>query len=157
MADKPDYDLTGLTAEITNVYTKASFSLVNGTISNENEIKNVSFKVNVDGKSAQAILLPTTSLDSMILVLTLDCISYSFNLAISKEISSFDKSTKHILNVTLKPGQVEIKEVTTNIEDWIDGGTEDITADEIKSENSSTDGGAITESYETPSIKLNKN
>ena len=146
MADKPDYDLTGLTAEITNVYTKASFSLVNGTISNENEIKNVSFKVNVDGKSAQAILLPTTSLDSMILVLTLDCISYSFNLAISKEISSFDKSTKHILNVTLKPGDdPKIESVTATIEDWIDGTTVDVIADEDSSyttpENSSGESG----------------
>ena len=131
MADDSDYDLTGLKAEITNVNTKASFSLVNGELSIGSEPKGVSFNMSEDGKSAQAILLPTTSLDSMILVLTLDCISYSFNLAISKEISSFDKSTKHILNVTLKPGDdPKIESMTATIEDWIDGKTEDLIAEE---------------------------
>lgn len=131
MADDSDYDLTGLKAEITNVNTTASFSLIDGTIANESGSKDVSFKMSDDGKSAQAILLPASSLESMSLVLTLEGISYSLNLSEAKRITSFVKSTKHTLNITLKPGESpEIESMTATIEDWIDGKTEDLIAEE---------------------------
>ena len=134
MADDSDYDLTGLKAEITNVNTKASFSLVNGELSIGSEPKGVSFKMSDDGKSAQAILLPASSLESMSLVLTLEGISYSLNLSEAKSITSFVKSTKHTLNITLKPGESpEIESMTATIEDWVEGPTEDFIADEDSS------------------------
>ena len=134
MADDSDYDLTGLKAEITNVNTKASFSLVNGELSIGSEPKGVSFNMSEDGKSAQAILLPASSLESMSLVLTLEGISYSLNLSEAKSITSFVKSTKHTLNITLKPGESpEIESMTATIEDWVEGPTEDFIADEDSS------------------------
>ena len=134
MLDKTQQNLTGLTAKITNVNTTASFSLIDGTIANESGSKDVSFNMSTDGKSAQAILLPASSLESMSLVLTLEGISYSLNLSEAKSITSFVKSTKHTLNITLKPEESpEIESMTATIEDWVEGPTEDFIADEDSS------------------------
>lgn len=134
MLDNTQQNFTGLTAQITNVNTTASFSLIDGTIANESGSKDVSFKMSDDGKSAQAILLPASSLESMSLVLTLEGISYSLNLSEAKSITSFVKSTKHTLNITLKPGEnPEIESMTATIEDWADGTKEDFIADEDSS------------------------
>lgn len=134
MLDNTQQNFTGLTAQITNVNTTASFSLIDGTLANESESKDVSFNMSTDGKSAQAILLPASSLESMSLVLTLEGISYSLNLSEAKSITSFVKSTKHTLNITLKPGESpEIESMTATIEDWVEGPTEDFIADEDSS------------------------
>lgn len=124
-------DLDGLKAEITNQNTKATFSLANGTISNENEPANISFSVSSDGALAQAILLPTASLIDKKLKLTLGTSTYSYDLGENKTIKSFDASTKYTLKVGLKAGiGVTVENVTTTIEDWLEGPTEDITAEE---------------------------
>ncbi len=131
MFDNTQQDLTGLTAQIMNVNTKATFSLIDGTLSDEGDKNNVQFNMSDNGKLAQAILLPASSLDNISLVLTLDSISYSLSLSAAKNITSFDKSTKHTLNVTLKPGEgPEVDSVTATIEDWVDGTKEDFIADE---------------------------
>ena len=145
MIDAPeDEDLSELNVKITDVNTKASFSLVDGTLSSEAEPKSVSFNVSTDGKTAQAILLPNESLTNSCLVFTTKESSYSFDLS-QASIDSLNMSTKYTFNVTLKPGQVEIEGITTTIEDWTNGGSKDITADEVKSENSSTDDGESEE------------
>ncbi len=124
-------DLAGLKAEITNQNTKATFSLANGTISNENEPANISFSVSSDGAIAQAILLPTASLIDKKLKLTLGASTYSYDLGENKTITSFDASTKYSLKVVLKEGVgVTLENLSTNIEDWLEGPTENITADE---------------------------
>ena len=134
MFDNTQQDLTGLTAQIMNVNTKATFSLIDGTLSDEGDKNNVQFNMSDNGKLAQAILLPASSLDNISLVLTLDSISYSLSLSAAKNITSFDKSTKHTLNVTLKPGEgPELDSVTATIEDWVDGTKEDFIADEDSS------------------------
>ena len=134
MLDNTQQNFTGLTAQITNVNTTASFSLIDGTLANESESKDVSFNMSTDGKSAQAILLPASSLESMSLVLTLEGISYSLNLSEAKSITSFVKSTKHTLNITLKPEESpEIESMTATIEDWVEGPTEYFIADEDSS------------------------
>ena len=124
-------DLDGLKAEITNQNTKATFSLVNGTIDNENEPANISFNVSSDGTIAQAILLPTASLIDKKLMITLGTSTYSYDLGENKTIKSFDASTKYILKVGLKSGiGVTVENVSTTIEDWLEGPTEEVTADE---------------------------
>ena len=124
-------DLDGLKAEITNQNTKATFSLVNGTIDNENEPANISFNVSSDGAIAQAILLPTASLIDKKLKLTLGTSTYTYDLGENKTIKSFDASTKYILKVGLKSGiGVTLENVSTTIEDWLEGPTEEVTADE---------------------------
>lgn len=119
-------DLTGLQAKITNVNTKASFSLVDGALTNANELSDIDFNVSGDGKIAEAILLPIESLTDEVLVITLGTISYSYPLTNSSSISSFDISTKYNFNITLQSGQGTIlNEVSASITDW-DSVSEDI-------------------------------
>lgn len=126
--------LNGLRVEITDINTKASFSLNDGSIINESESspQNISFQVNGDGSLAQAILLPNKSLTNKKLVFTLGEISYSYNLS-NATIEKFDKSTKYILKVNLKPGvgnPVVISDAS--IVDWTEELIEDIEAGENK-------------------------
>ena len=60
----------GLTAKITNVNTKASFSLVNGSIINSSKPNDVLFNVTALGTVASAILLPDEDLSNKKLIIT---------------------------------------------------------------------------------------
>ena len=134
MVDGFQKDLIGLTVDITNVNTKASFSLVDGKFKDESDPKSVSFNMSSDGSKAKALLLPTASLDNKSLVFSLDDVIYTCDLSTAEEIDSFNKSTIQILNIALKPGEnPKIVNVKVNIEDWIDGKTEDFIADEDSS------------------------
>lgn len=140
MVDAPEEDLSELKVEITNVNTKASFSLVDGKLSDESDPANVVFNIASNGKRAEAILLPIESLSGKSLVLTTKESTYSYDLS-KAGLESLDNSTKYTFNVKLKLGQGAVIEgVTATIIDWTDGGSKDIIADEVKSENSSTDG-----------------
>lgn len=131
MVDGFQKDLIGLTVDITNVNTKASFSLVDGKFKDESDPKSVSFNMSSDGSKAKALLLPTASLDNKSLVFSLDDVIYTCDLSTAEEIDSFNKSTIQILNIALKPGEnPKIVNVKVNIEDWIDGKTEDLIAEE---------------------------
>lgn len=133
LADSSDEDLIDLKAKITNVNTKANFLLVDGSINNENNLEDVSFNMSeVEGKvSGQAILLPTSDLGNVTLLMTLGTKIFKFDLKTATEITSFEKSKKYTFNVTLKPGKdAEVENVTASIEDWVDGGTENVTIDE---------------------------
>ena len=124
-------DLNGLKAEITDVNTKASFSLVDSSISKENTPRNISFNVSENGTLAEVILLPTKSLTDKKLLFTLGENSYSYNLS-NATIKSFEKSTKYTLNVRLKPGVgVALEVVSNSIVDWeSESIAEDIDIDE---------------------------
>ena len=112
-------DLTGLQAKITNVNTKASFSLVDGSLTNANGPSEIAFNVNEDGKRAEAILLPIETLTNEVLVITLGAVSYSYPLTNSVSISSFNKSTKYNFSITLQPGQGPVlNRVNATITDW---------------------------------------
>lgn len=108
-------DLSGLTARISNVKTKATFSLINGTISDESEPNGVALNVSDSGKVLQAILLPDKDLTDNVLYITIGEIHYTYPLG-SGQIKSFEKSTRCDYNINLEAANV--KGVTTTITDW---------------------------------------
>lgn len=128
-------DLSELKAEITNAHSKASFSLIDGTLNNLSDPSNISFNVSTDGTLAQVILLPTTSLLDQKLVLTLGTSIYSYDLSENATIKTFDKSTKYTLEVTLEEEEekVSLKGISATIEDWITGPSETIIANKESS------------------------
>lgn len=112
-------DLTGLTAKITNLKTKALFSLVDGTLSTSTDVADVVFNFNSTTNTPSAILLPETDLSNKSIVITLGGVNYSYPLSNSTEITSFDKSVKCEYNITLQAGQGPLLEgVTATIKDW---------------------------------------
>ena len=127
--DTPDSNLSGLKAEISNVSQTADFSLVDGTMVNVGSPGVVSFAVNADGTMAQAILLPNNDLSDKAFYIELNSVVYSFDLSNATTITSFDKSTKYTFNIILKQGDgVLIGDVSSTIDEWITGPTEDIEA-----------------------------
>lgn len=107
--------LPGLTAQITNVNTKASFSLNNGKIHDEKESGSVTLNVDDTGTIFQAILLPDEDLTDNVLYISIGDVHFSYPLSSSK-ITSFDKSTKCEYKISLEGSN--INGVSATIEDW---------------------------------------
>lgn len=115
-----DKYLNNLSAKITNVNTKASFTLVDGTITASTHPTDVVFNLNSEKTFAQAIVLPDTNFTDKKIVITLDGTNYSYPLSSSAIISSFEKSKQYEYTITIEPTHGPILEdVTAKITDWI--------------------------------------
>lgn len=127
-------DLTTLKARIVGAPTKASFSLVDGVISNLVEKDTINLNINDPGTAVEGLLIPTTDLTGITLELLVDSIIYRFKLDEGTKIIAFDKSTKYTYNVKLssKVGVI----LGASIEDWITGEIEEV---EIKGESVTPD------------------
>lgn len=135
-----DGNLDGLKATISNVSKDGSFSLVDGTLISTGQLGDISFNVNDTYTTAEAILLPDSTLEGKKLTVTLGQVSYSYLLSNSSIIKSFDKSTKCVYNITIDPNEQRIldKNVTAQITEWITV-TDDITVEEIPYEGSGSE------------------
>ena len=113
-------DLSDLTAIITNVNTKASFSLIDGTIANKSTPKDVTLNVNDSGTVLQGILLPDNDLSNKSLVIDIAGTTYTYPLNSTSTIKAFEKSKKCTYNITLNAGQGPIIEsVNAKVTDWV--------------------------------------
>lgn len=120
VVNNTEKELSGLTASISNVNTKANFSLIDGTLTDKSEPNDVVLDVNSTGSVLQAILLPENNLTNKILVINIDGTTYTYPLISSSTITSFEKSKQCVYNITLNAGQGPVIEyVTATITDWI--------------------------------------
>ena len=123
---------TDFSVKITNVNTKASFSLANGLISDTKAIGDVSFNVDATNTKAQAILLPDIDLTDNTLVVTIDETSYLYDISKCTPGKSFEKAKKYVFNLTLRAGEgPDLDGLTATIKDWIATVPENGFADEI--------------------------
>lgn len=130
-----EMSLEGIEVSISNVPTKADFSLNNGAISNLSGNNAISFNITESGKKAEAILIPTEDLSGSVLqFITLDDKVYTYDLSKSS-VKGFKESTRYTFNVTIEGEGVKIEETSTSIEDWGEGTSEDIIANEEGGEN----------------------
>lgn len=91
---------------ISDVYTKGSFSLVNGSFNNPIEqVENVTFKITEDG-SAEALLLPIASLGENNLTVKIKDDIYTLPLAETVVNKSFAQSTQYIYTLKLKGSEL---------------------------------------------------
>ena len=133
-SNKTDKNLEGLQAKITNVKTKASFSLIDGKLTDYQELDDISFNVSEDGSKMEAIVLPIEKFTDQVLIITLDNTNYSYSLSKSTEITSFKKSMKCNYSITIEPGEGPILEgVNASITNW-----ETVTEDIVLKEESSS-------------------
>ena len=121
-------NLSGLTARLTNTGTTATFSLATGTLSAPTTHGDVVFNISADGRLAQAIVLPATTLSSKHLVFDIGDLQYVFALSQSLNITSFNATTRYTFNVTLNPHGVSAL-TEGSITDWIEGAEEIIILD----------------------------
>ena len=144
-------DLSTLSAKITNVNTKASFSLVDGTITAASDPADVFFYLNSEKTLAQAIVLPESNLTNKKLVLSIDGTNYSYPLSSSTTITSFKKSQQCEYTITIEPTHGPILNgVTAEITNWTTV-SEDITVTEDPSETSPEEGVDGPEGENAPS------
>lgn len=137
--EDPLHDLSGLSAKITGVGTKATFSLDNGELSSPTSTGNISFNVSVDGRTAEAILLPMTSMKNKELILSIASNTFAFPLDKAINITSFEKSTQYTYNITLTKEALSVSQAI--ISDWIAAPSENIVIGKISTPE--TTGGTI--------------
>lgn len=121
-----DENLEGLTVEITNQRTKASYApLFERPSLNSDKTQAVTFNTAVDGKTAEAILLPNSAdfnpiITGRQLVFTLKATGDKFYWAIP-DTKEFKAGDRNIYNITINRSGVQ---VTATIEDWNNGNGE---------------------------------
>lgn len=117
-------DFSNLTAKITNINTKGTFSLITGEIVDTSEPKDVDFYVDANSNLIEAILLPESDLGNKSLIVTDGTISYTYPLSGSSNISFFEKSKISEYCITLKNEDEDsdsdsfIEGVTATVRDW---------------------------------------
>ena len=113
-------NLSNISAKITNVNTKANFSLIDGIITNKDTPKDVTLNVDNLGTVLQAILLPDNDLSNKNLIIDIDGTTYTYPLKSATTIKAFEKSKLCAYNIILNAGQGPIIEsVNATITDWI--------------------------------------
>lgn len=127
-------EIDNFSATITNVNRKASYLLSKGEISDKSDIGTVSFNVDSDNKTAQAILLPEEDLSDKELIIAIGDTSFSLSLENTTEDNRFNKSLKYSYPIVLRENEKSILDgVSATIEDWTTNETDTVYADEISS------------------------
>jgi hypothetical protein len=126
-SDKAGYSLAGLKIKILNVAVEAPFSLIDGTIGAITTTGNILMKVSSDGTTAEAILMPCTSLSDKSFLFILGEDSFILPLSNLSNITSFEKSKKYMINIVLSPQVGPSASINkSNITNWTDGPTESV-------------------------------
>lgn len=150
VANNSGKDLANLTAKITNLNTKATFSLADGVMSKSFEPKEVSLNVSESGFLAEAVVLPQDNLTETELILTIDTTTYTYPIKNSLNTTSFDKATSYDFSITLNAGQGPmITGVTATIKKRISK-KEDIIITEDSANPSGSDGSVEDDVTEDP-------
>lgn len=148
-------DLSGLSVRMTNAGTSATFSLIDGTLSEPSATGDIVFKTNAEGLFAEAIVLPSVNLTDKYLVFQIGEDRYLYPLADAQNIRSFEKSTRYTYNVTLNPSGVAA--VTEGaVTDWMEGPTEDITLNPTDEEIPNTNKGTKENPYTVEEARANQ-
>ncbi len=124
-SDNPSTDLSRINVKISNREKKANFSLKDSTLTGQNEIGDIPFKVSTDGKTAEAILLPSADLSGCELSFSLgEDNHYTSRL---KEGATFEKMRLYTYNIILQSGTQTAAIANSNIGKWITQSSEDFT------------------------------
>lgn len=127
-------DLSELSVILTNVPTKASFNLVNGTLTSSPETEDIALGISSDGTLAEVILLPGSDLsDSKLWFVIGDNEQvYHSSLPANTTASPLASSTLYNLNATLYTEEEEEEKADIEpgaIIPWITPPSETVTAD----------------------------
>lgn len=117
-------DLSDVTITLKGANTKGKFSLVDGTQTASTK-GNIKMKVSDDLKTAEAIVLPTTTLAGVTLEVTNGLYAYVYDLSTSSNVTQFDSGYKYTYNITLDTRSPV--SATATIDNWSDGPSETVT------------------------------
>lgn len=130
---------------ILNVNRKASFMLSTTKIIDKSDNGNVSFKIDLANKRAEAVLIPEDDLTNIDIIIMVDGASYVFPLKNSTTENCFNQSQQYTYSIQLKEGVgPALDGVTATIEDWINNEIDNVSAEEVPKndgDSGNTDGG----------------
>ena len=76
-------DISGLKISLSGMNTQADFNLADGTLAAKESKANIEMNVNADGTTAEAIILPTTTLDGVKMTFVLDGKTFEWPVSVN--------------------------------------------------------------------------
>lgn len=121
-------DLSGLNVKLVNFNPRGTMLLADGSVSYTNTKGDIRLKVSEDGKTAEAIVIPTTDLAGKKLVIEHGTIGYDYDLSSAANITEFQSGYRYTYNLTLDPtiAVVSVSAAAT-ITAWNEGPSESVT------------------------------
>ncbi|MDR2563589.1 MAG: fimbrillin family protein [Prevotellaceae bacterium] len=109
-------DLNGLAITLENVSTAADFNLVDGSISNLDNLNDISANVSAGGALAEAILIPDDMSGKKIIIsLPIGVLEYQF-----PPFTAFESGKRYSYQVNLKKNEGSMLVINAGIDDWTD-------------------------------------
>lgn len=141
----------GLAITISGMDTQAEFDLADGSLTATDSKANIAMNVNADGTLAEAIVLPTATLDGATMTFTLG--SMTFEWPITAPNGGFEASTKYTYTATLSilNGQPAVSMGDASIDDWTDeaGGNINVDFEEGETPQPGAETVLLEETFET--------
>ena len=121
-------DLSGLHAKLTDFNPSGKLSLKDGSVTATSTKKDIRLKVSADGKTAEAIVIPTTDLTGKKLIIEHGAVGYEYVLSAAENIKEFNSGFRYTYNLTLDPNVAIVSvSAAATISAWSEGPTETVT------------------------------
>ena len=123
-------DISGLKISLSGMNTQADFNLADGTLAAKESKANIEMNVNADGTTAEAIILPTTTLDGVKMTFVLDGKTFEWPVSVNGG-AGFEAGYKYMYTATLSTenGKPAVTMGGASIESWTDQPGGDINVD----------------------------
>lgn len=120
-------DLSGLTARLVDFNTQGKLLLTDGSITSTSTKGNILLKMAADGKTGEAIILPTLDLTDKKLIIEHGLDGYEYDFITAENISNFNSGFKYTFNLTLDPIEIVSVSASATILPWSEGPSETAT------------------------------
>lgn len=121
-------DLSGLNAKLIGFNTRGTLSLIDGAVSYTTTKADIRLKVSGDGKTAEAIVIPSSELAGKKLILEQGGVGYEYDLSSATNITGFNSGYRYTYNLTLDPTVAVVSlSATASITAWSEGPSETVT------------------------------
>ena len=144
-------DISGLKISLSGMNTQADFNLADGTLAAKESKANIDMNVSADGTTAEAIILPTTTLDGVKMTFVLDGKTFEWPVSVNGG-AGFEAGYKYMYTATLSTenGKPAVTMGGASIESWTDQPGGDINVDFGEGGGEQPEGVVFIETFGTP-------
>lgn len=144
-------DISGLKISLSGMNTQADFNLADGTLAAKESKANIEMNVSADGSTAEAIILPTTTLDGVKMTFVLDGKTFEWPVSVNGG-AGFEAGYKYTYTATLSTenGKPAVTMGGASIESWTDQPGGDINVDFGEGGGEQPEGVVFIETFGTP-------
>ena len=144
-------DISGLKISLSGMNTQADFNLADGTLAAKESKANIDMNVSADGSTAEAIILPATTLDGVKMTFVLDGKTFEWPVSVNGG-AGFEAGYKYTYTATLSTenGKPAVTMGGASIESWTDQPGGDINVDFGEGGGEQPEGVVFIETFGTP-------